>query len=57
MSINRSMGIENIKRRMKVLNEKYKLHYMLTIKDKKEIALSNGTGTIVFLSLPLNTSL
>jgi hypothetical protein len=51
------MGIENIKRRMEVLNEKYKLHYLLTIKDKKDLAPLDGTGTIVFLSLPLNTSL
>lgn len=55
--INRSFGIENIRQRMNVLNEKYKLHYLLSITDKKEITPSNDTGTIARLSLPLNSVL
>jgi len=55
--LHRSVGIENIRHRLKVLNEKYKLHYLLTIKDKKEITPLNGSGTIAILALPLDTTL
>jgi ligand-binding sensor domain-containing protein len=49
----RSMGIENIRHRIAVLNEKYKLSYKLDIKDMQEIPGAARTGTIAILSLPI----
>lgn len=48
-----SVGIENIKQRIKVLNEKYNLKSTVTIEDKSSLSSANGTGTIVKLRLPL----
>jgi LytS/YehU family sensor histidine kinase len=60
-----SVGIDNIKQRIKVLNEKYNLQSSVTIEDKSNQIPKNpclpdrqGTGTIVKLRLPIkNTAL
>ena len=49
-----SRGIANIKNRITLLNEKYKLDCGITVTDKKE--LSEGSGTRVILQLPLQTN-
>ncbi|MFN8290287.1 MAG: histidine kinase [Chitinophagaceae bacterium] len=49
----RSHGIQNIKDRIALLNEKYGLHAQVDIRDKKEIPGAAETGTIVTLFLPL----
>jgi LytS/YehU family sensor histidine kinase len=50
----RSMGISNVRQRIKILNEKYGLNYRLLIVDKSSENGSGKTGTIVTLALPLN---
>ena len=52
----RSLGIENIRQRIAVLNEKYHIQYQLEIKDKQEWGNTHETGTIVFLRLPLENN-
>jgi sensor histidine kinase YesM len=50
---NNPIGIANVKERIKVLNEKYNLQSNITIEDKSNLAISNGTGTTVRLYFPL----
>lgn len=47
------LGIENIKNRIALLNEKYDLFVRVDIRDKKDIPGAAGTGTVVTLYLPL----
>ena len=47
------VGIDNIKQRIRVLNEKYNMQSTITIEDKSNLAPKNGTGTIVKLRLPI----
>ncbi len=49
----RPLGISNIKNRVKLLNEKYNLNCKVSIRDKKDVPGSTGTGTQVIISLPL----
>ena len=48
-----SVGISNIRQRIGLLNEKYKLQSTVRIEDKSCLAINNGTGTIVTLCLPI----
>ncbi|HZH00519.1 MAG TPA: hypothetical protein VEY32_05515, partial [Flavisolibacter sp.] len=48
-----SVGIENIRKRIQVLNEKYNIDCSLIIEDKKHKQSAGGTGTIVTLKLPI----
>ncbi|HMJ46375.1 MAG TPA: histidine kinase [Ferruginibacter sp.] len=48
-----SVGISNIKNRIKLLNEKYNLQYTLTIEDKSKHPGYESTGTLVTLRLPI----
>lgn len=48
-----SVGIDNIKQRIALLNEKYNLHSTIQIQDKLTLAAANSTGTIVTLHLPI----
>jgi tetratricopeptide (TPR) repeat protein/signal transduction histidine kinase len=48
----RSFGIENIRHRLNLLNEKYHLDCQLEIKDKSEMD-ENRSGTLAILTLPL----
>jgi ligand-binding sensor domain-containing protein/two-component sensor histidine kinase len=48
-----SVGIDNIKKRIELLNEKYKLQSKVQIQDKLTLSPTNGTGTIVTLYLPI----
>ena len=50
-----SMGIANIQNRISLMNEKYGLHGMVQITDKKDIAGTTSSGTLVSLKLPLET--
>lgn len=47
------LGIENIKNRIALLNEKYSLYARVDIKDKKDIPGCDGSGTRVTLYLPI----
>ena len=47
------VGIDNIKQRIRVLNEKYNMQSTITIEDKSSLVPKNGTGTIVKLRLPI----
>ncbi|MBA2501189.1 MAG: histidine kinase [Chitinophagaceae bacterium] len=47
------VGIANVRQRMQILNEKYKLHCSLVIEDKGNLFTSAETGTSVTLKLPL----
>jgi LytS/YehU family sensor histidine kinase len=49
----RSLGITNIRERLAVLNEKYKMNCSLQIIDKSTLSEKNGTGTIVILQLTI----
>ena len=51
-----SVGIENVKNRIQVLNEKYDLHSRLTIEDKNNLPGYNGTGTVVMLYLAMKNT-
>ena len=51
-----SVGIDNIKQRIELLNEKYNLHSTIEIRDKLTLSPANGTGTIVTLHLPIKTN-
>ncbi len=48
-----SVGIDNIRQRIQLLNEKYDLHSSITIEDKSDLVPQNGTGTVVTLHLPI----
>ncbi len=48
-----SVGIANIRNRIRLLNEKYKLQCSVTIEDKAKLPGSNEPGTLVTLKLPL----
>ena len=48
-----SVGIDNIKNRIRLLNEKYNLRCTLSIQDKKGLAGDYGTGTLVRIQVPL----
>ena len=53
-----SLGITNVKQRIRVLNEKYNLQSSVTIEDKNNLPGYNETGTVVTLYLPVkNTEL
>jgi LytS/YehU family sensor histidine kinase len=52
-SLHNPVGIANIKTRIYLLNEKYKLKSSITIQDKKDISSEKETGTLVTLQLPL----
>ncbi|HEV8273933.1 MAG TPA: histidine kinase [Chitinophagaceae bacterium] len=52
-----SVGIENIKQRIRVLNEKYNLQSTISIEDKSDLIPQNGTGTIVKLRLPIKNAI
>jgi hypothetical protein len=47
------LGISNIKNRINLLNEKYKLKSSVTIQDKKDIPGAIVSGTLVTLQLPI----
>jgi sensor histidine kinase YesM len=47
-----SVGIENIRQRIVILNEKYHIQCTLSIVDKKDISGSDQTGTIAKLVIP-----
>jgi ligand-binding sensor domain-containing protein len=49
-----SVGIENIRQRIQVLNKKYDFESTITIQDKN--LLGNGSGTIVTLYLPIKNT-
>ena len=51
-----SLGISNVKQRIRILNEKYGLHYSLDIEDKSRGDDAVESGTRVVLGLPLNVS-
>ena len=51
-----SLGIDNIRQRIRVLNEKYNLQSTITIEDKSNVTPKNGTGTIVKLRLPIKNA-
>ena len=51
-----SWGINNIRQRIRVLNEKYDLQSTITIEDKSNLTPKNGTGTIVKLRLPIKNN-
>ncbi len=52
-STHHSLGIENIKQRLAVLNEKYGMECSLSVTDKSELREYNGSGTIATLKLNL----
>ena len=52
----RSLGIDNIRQRIAVLNEKYNIQYRLEIKDKQSLGNNKESGTIAIISLPLENN-
>jgi len=52
-SAHQSLGIENIRKRIKVLNEKYNMQYHLEIVDRMDIG-HKTSGTKVMLTIPIN---
>ena len=50
-----SVGIENIRQRIQVLNKKYDFESTITIQDKN-LMPGNGSGTIVTLYLPIKNT-
>ncbi len=48
----KSVGIDNIKQRLLLLNEKYKINCSLEVIDKSTISGSAETGTIATITLP-----
>ena len=48
-----SVGISNIKNRIYLLNEKYKLQSSVSIQDKNELTENKESGTLVTLHLPI----
>ncbi|MES2648928.1 MAG: histidine kinase [Bacteroidota bacterium] len=53
--LRKSIGIENIRNRIELLNEKYDMKSSITIRDKAEGNSKDMTGTIVTLKLKLQT--
>ncbi len=51
----KSVGIENVKQRMALINEKYKMQGRLNIMDRSDIPGNNQTGTRVEIYLPFPT--
>lgn len=51
--LHQSVGIENIKERLAVLNEKYKMNCSLRIADKSELPGCPESGTLAILELSL----
>lgn len=52
--MHRSMGIGNIRERIAVLNEKYRIRCSLTIEDKADLPESAGSGTLITLVFPVH---
>ncbi len=50
--MHKSVGIDNIKQRIAILNEKYRIRCTLSIFDKKDMPGSNPPGTIAKLIIP-----
>jgi len=48
------MGIGNVRQRIQILNEKYKLNCTFNIIDKKQVNPYGESGTTVTIGLPLN---
>ena len=48
------LGIANVRQRIQILNEKYKLDCRLTLEDKNSSSRNEKSGTKVTLRLPLN---
>ena len=48
-----SMGIDNIRQRIAILNEQYSIRCSLSILDKSEISGATGTGTVSKLMVPV----
>jgi hypothetical protein len=46
------MGIGNIRQRIAVLNEKYRIKCSLSIKDKTDVPGRTDTGTLITLIFP-----
>jgi hypothetical protein len=46
------MGIGNIRQRIAILNEKYRIRCSLSIQDKSEISGATDTGTVSKLVVP-----
>jgi sensor histidine kinase YesM len=46
-----SYGIKNIRERLTILNEKYKMNCSLNIKDKIDLPGKDGSGTLAILQL------
>lgn len=51
-----SVGIDNIKQRIELLNEKYNLQSSIQIEDKLTLSQAHESGTIVTLHLPIKTN-
>jgi hypothetical protein len=49
-----SVGINNIRRRMAILNEKYQMECCLDIRDKSELPGAIGSGTVAMLMVQLD---
>ncbi|MGN6532564.1 MAG: hypothetical protein ACTHK0_12545, partial [Ginsengibacter sp.] len=47
----RSVGITNIRERLKLLNEKYHMQCSLNIQDKTDLPVKSESGTIAVLQL------
>jgi hypothetical protein len=47
------MGIGNIRERIAVLNEKYRISCSLTIEDKADMPGGAGSGTLITLVFPV----
>lgn len=56
-SIHHSVGIDNIRNRIRLLNEKYNLQCSVTIQDKITLPGYAETGTLVTLQLPLEIAI
>ncbi len=53
LQTHQSLGIANIKNRIRLLNEKYNLQSSVTLEDKSTLSAVTTTGTRVTLNLPL----
>ncbi|HKZ67064.1 MAG TPA: two-component regulator propeller domain-containing protein [Chitinophagaceae bacterium] len=53
MNGHHSVGIANIKNRIHLLNEEYKLQSSVTIEDKSKVPGNDESGTLITLRLPL----
>jgi ligand-binding sensor domain-containing protein len=50
-----SIGISNIENRIQLLNEKYKLRCVLTIKDRTKTGAGEGTVVTIYLPMHINS--